>query len=80
MTMANPHNLARRYLAADGLKLSDTQKKAIMEYTDWLYAIEHPPVKQRKLICPICGEILPAHDKATHKRIFGPAYSEPRPR
>ena len=35
--MNTPHDLAREYLATDGLKLSDTQKKAIFEYSDWLY-------------------------------------------
>jgi hypothetical protein len=33
----NAHDQAREYLATDGLKLSDTQKKAIFEYADWLH-------------------------------------------
>jgi len=36
--MANIHDLAREYLAKDGLNIRDTQKAGVFLFADWLLA------------------------------------------
>lgn len=45
--MTNPHDLARKFLATDGLKLKDAQKTAVFLFADWLAA--NDPENKAKL-------------------------------
>ena len=69
--MTNIHDLAREYLAKDGLKIRNTQKAGVFLFSDWLLANGYAaqPIVQADglnvaphlhdfthgLYCPICG-------------------------
>lgn len=49
---ANIHDLAREFLATDGLKLKDTQKAAIFIFADWVFKAAQQTKREP---CPIHG-------------------------
>jgi len=51
--MENIHNLARRFLATEGLKMSSAQKRAIFLFADFVLS-----QKPKRYSCPKCGTIL----------------------